>query len=42
MASIRVRVSGLDLDLDIEYRLTLCLEACVREIIGFGAGFTNL
>ena len=40
MASIRV--SDLYLDLDLEDILTLCLEACVREIVRFGPSFTNL
>ena len=40
MASMRV--SDLDLDSGPENTLTLCLEACGSEIVGFGASFTNL
>ena len=37
-----MRVSYLDLDSDLGDALTLCLEACGCEIVGFRASFTNL
>ena len=39
MAWIRVSES---LDLGLTHTLTLCLEACVREIVRFRASLTNL
>ena len=37
-----ISVSDLGLHIRLEDTLTLCFETCVREIFGFGAGFTNL
>lgn len=36
------RVSELSVKFGLVHPLTLCLEACVREIFRLGASFTNL